>query len=180
MKKIVFYFCFFFLGLLKINAQSVDSSKVIVEKKPNILKKGGYSINIPDGWKIMDNCQENLCSLLSPADTLGILDRFTENINFTIEKLSTASYSVDKYATYSEAYLPKVVKNFKVIEKKKLKSNTFRMTYKGEKSGFFQTWRQYYVVKNQKLYILTFACETSKYEYYQPIVEPFLNSFRVF
>ena len=178
MKKVVF--CFFFLGLLKINAQSVDSSKVIVEKKPNILKKGSYSINIPDGWKIMDNCQENLCSLLSPADTLGILDRFTENINFTIEKLSTASYSVDKYSTYSEAYLPKVVKNFKVIEKKKLKSNTFRMTYKGEKSGFFQTWRQYYVVKNQKLYILTFACETSKYEYYQPIVEPYLNSFRVF
>ena len=180
MKKIVFYFCFIFFGLLKINAQSVDSSKLVVEKKPNILKKVGYSINIPDGWKILDNCQENLCSLLSPADTLGILDRFTENINFIIEKLSTASYSVDKYATYSEGYLPKVVKNFKVIEKKKLKSNTFRMTYKGEKSGFFQTWRQYYVVKNQKLYILTFACETSKYEYYQPIVEPFLNSFKVF
>jgi hypothetical protein len=180
MKKLPLLFSLFFFQIAALKAQTNDSTKVVQEKKPNILKKGTYSINIPEGWKIMDNCQENLCSLLSLADTLGGVDRFTENINFTVEKLSSPSLTLDKYAAYSENYLPKVVKNFKVIERKKIKPTTFRLTYKGEKSGFSQTWRQYYVIKHQKIYILTFACETSKYSYYQPIVEPYLNSFKVF
>jgi hypothetical protein len=160
--------------------QMADSVKVMKPTQPNVLKRNTYSIHIPQGWKLMDGCQENLCSLLSPADTLSGFDRFTENINFTLEKVPSATYTVDKYAAYSENYLPKVVKNFKVLDRKKIRPNAYRLTYKGEKSGFSQTWRQYYYIKNQKIYIVTFACETSKYAFYLPLIEPHLNSFKVF
>ena len=157
--------------------QVIDSTKK--EVKPFVLDKKAYSMNIPTGWKIQSDCQENLCSLLSPVDTLSYIDRFVDNINITVDKLPSPSYTVDKYAQFSISYLPSVVKNFKVIEKKKVKSNGYLVTYKGEKSGFAQTWRQFYFVKNSKVYIVTFATETIKYEKYLPIVDPFLNSFKL-
>jgi hypothetical protein len=153
-----------------------DTSKA---PKPMVLDKKTYKMDIPKGWRIQDNCQENLCSLLSPTDTLSYIDRFVDNINVTVDKLPSANYTVDKYAQFSITYLPSVVKNFKVIEKKKLKPNVYMVTYKGEKSGYAQTWRQYYYVKNAKVFIVTFACETEKYAYYKDIVEPYLNSFKL-
>jgi hypothetical protein len=134
-------------------------------------------MTLPISWEIAPNCTEDYCNVFSPTDTLGFIDRFVENINITVQKLPTASYTVDQYATFSVGYLPKVVKEFVVVERKKLKSNLVRLTYKGIKDNFQQTWRQYYYIKNQKVFIVTFACETSKYKYYQPFIETYLNSF---
>jgi hypothetical protein len=161
-----------------VKAQQKDS--VLTQPKPvATLDKKGYSIKIPDQWKIMDNCQENLCSLLSPVDTIGYFDVFIENINITVSDLPTKSYTVDQYSQYSIKYLPTVVKNFKIIDRKKLKPNVFRMTYQGEKNNFKQTWRQFYYVKAGKVYIVTFASETEKYDKYLPVIDPFLDSFKL-
>ena len=167
---------FLLLACNQVFAQVSDSTK---KEKPLVLDKKAYTINIPIGWRIQDNCQENLCSLLSPVDTLSYIDRFVDNINITVDKLPSTSYTVDKYAQFSIAYLPSVVKGFKVLEKKKIKSNGYMVTYKGEKSGFAQTWRQFYFIKAGKVYILTFATETTKYERYLPLVDSYLSSFRL-
>ena len=164
MKKVFFVFLIIFSKILF--AQEVVSDSIIV-KKPEVLNQKAYSMTIPEGWKIQENCTNDLCSLLSPRDTLGSYDRFTENINFTVNKLPSTSYTVDKYAQYSITYLPSVVKNFKVIEKKKLRSNAYLLTYKGEKSGFAQTWRQFYYIKNTKVYIS--PSPTMPYRHKRPI-----------
>jgi hypothetical protein len=178
MKKALIVLLFVFSKTL--SAQDLETVKdSLIVKEPFVLNQKAYSITIPDGWRIQENCTNDLCSLLSPRDTLGSYDRFTENINFTVNKLPSPSYTVDKYAQYSITYLPSVVKNFKVIEKKKLRSNAYLLTYKGEKSGFAQTWRQFYYIKNAKVYIMTFACETEKYEFYLPIIDPYLGSFKL-
>jgi hypothetical protein len=137
-----------------------------------------YKVNYPATWRIKEGCVPNECTLLAPMDTLSKgLDTYFESINFTFSALPSASYTVDNYAQYSIEYLPKVVKGFKVLEKKKLKPNVIRLTYAGEKSDYQQTWRQYYYVKASKVYVVTFSTETAKYSYYQPKIEPFLNSF---
>lgn len=165
-------------------AQKIDSLKVdtikVVKIEPTLVSKKEYSIKLPIGWKIQDGCTEILCSFLSPADTLGGgYDTYTENINITVEKLSSASYTAEMYTKFSIDYLPKVVKNFKLTEKKKISANTYVINYKGIKSGYEQSWRQFYSVKNAKVYIITFASETKKFAYYEPIVEPYLRSFRL-
>ena len=167
-----------------VSAQNLEDSLKVAEPEvkvaePQILDMDSYKINYPSNWRVKNGCADANCSLLSPPDTVGgtSYDRFVENINIVYNKLSSSSYTVDKYADYSVSYLPKVVAGFKVIERKKLKSNVIRLTYKGEKNGFEQTWRQYYHVKAGKVYIITFAAETSKYEYFQPLVEEYLNSF---
>ena len=152
------------------NATALTDSIKVLDFKP-------YKINYPSTWRLKAGCVANECSILAPADTLNYPDTYTESINLTFNQLPSASYTVDKYAQFSIDYLPKVVKNFKVIEKKKLKSNVIRLTYSGEKDTSKQTWRQYYYVKSSKVYIVTFSGETSKYDYYQPFIESFLNSF---
>ncbi|GAB2649155.1 hypothetical protein GCM10027035_48790 [Emticicia sediminis] len=168
MKKFFFTFLVF-LGFTA-NASSVTDSIKVLDFKP-------YKIDYPSSWRLKAGCAVNECSILSPADTLSWPDGYTESINLTFNPLPSASYTADQYATYSIGYLPKVVKYFKVIEKKKLKSNVVRVTYSGEKDTHKQTWRQYYYVKSSKVYIVTFSTETSKYAAYQPFIEPFLNSF---
>lgn len=162
-----------FLLFLSVNVFAQTDSL----KAPGMVDFKAYKMTVPDGWKIKAGCLETQCTLLSPSDTLTKYDAYTETINLTINKLSSASYTAEKYATFSIGYLPKVVNGFEVLERKKLKANLTRITYRGEKNGFLQTWRQYYHVKNAKVYIVTFSAETKKYDYFQPIIEPFLDSF---
>lgn len=169
-------------------AQTADSLSVkdslITEKevepeppKPEIKKFATYRITVPLGWDIKPGCVENQCTFTSTRDTVGGFDTYIESINLTVNKLNNTSYTALKYANYSIGYLPKVVQNFTVLEKKSLGSNGYRVTYRGLKNGLEQTWRQYYYVRNGKVYIVTFSAETRKYDYYQPLIEPYLNSF---
>lgn len=168
MKKLVLFILLPFLAA----AQS-DSLTA-----PKTVDFPAYKMTVPTAWKIKAGCVEGQCTLLSPTDTLTAYDAYTETINLTINKLSSASYTAEQYATFSIGYLPKVVNGFQVLERKKLKPNLTRITYRGEKNGYLQTWRQYYHVKNAKVYIVTFSAETKKYDYFQPIIEPFLDSFK--
>jgi hypothetical protein len=157
---------------LTANANLLTDSTIVLDFKP-------YKIDYPSSWKLKPGCVANECTILAPKDTILLPDTYLESINLTFNALPSASYTVDKYAQFSIDYLPKVVKNFKVVEKKKLKPNVIRLTYTGEKNTFNQTWRQYYYVKSSKVYIVTFSAETPKYEHYKAIIEPFLNSFTV-
>ncbi len=167
--KILFLTYLFFLGFTA-NASLLTDSVKVLDFKP-------YKIDYPSSWRLKAGCAANECSILAPADTLTLQDAYTESINLTYNPLPSANYTVDQYAKFSIDYLPKVVKNFKVVEKKRLKPNVIRLTYTGEKDTFKQTWRQYYYVKSSKVYIVTFSAETQKYDYYETIIESFLNSF---
>ncbi|UBM59121.1 hypothetical protein LAG90_00415 [Marinilongibacter aquaticus] len=136
-----------------------------------------YKMTVPYLWRIKPGCVEGQCTFISRPDTLLDFDSYIESINLTVNKLNNSGYTALKYADFSIGYLPKVVKGFKLLEKKKIGSNAYRITYMGTKNSLKQTWRQYYYVKSGKVYIVTFSAETRKYEFYQPMIEPFLNSF---
>jgi hypothetical protein len=173
-------FIFVVLVLIGFKSLAQDTLKVAkVELPPVYFEKKGYKIQMPTGWRIAPGSADNNSSLFAPTDTLFSPDIYVENINIAVEKLSTTSYTVDQYATFSIGYLPKVVKNFKLVSKKKLNSSSYVVEYKGNKNNFDQTWRQFYYVKNAKVYIVTLATETPKFEYYKLIVEPFLKTFKL-
>lgn len=177
------YFLFFILLSTSLFGQSDTTKSAIIAsdtvKKQEIVEFKSYKMTVPEGWQIKTGCVEGQCTLTSKRDTVGKFDMYIESINLTINNLNSPSYTAEKYATFSIGYLPKVVNQFKVIEKRKLSANSYRLTYAGEKNGLFQTWRQYYYVKSSKVYIVTFSGETSKYDYWQPIVEPYLSSFKL-
>lgn len=143
----------------------------------NVIENEIYSMSYPADWNIKDGCSIDQCTINSERDTLLDYDTYIESINITVNKLSSSSYTAEKYANFSIDYLPKVVQRFKLLEKTKLNSKSYRIVYKGYKNAIAQTWMQYYHVKNQKVYIITFSSETRKHELYRPMVEPFLDTF---
>ncbi|AWW00217.1 hypothetical protein [Arcticibacterium luteifluviistationis] len=145
---------------------------------PLLIDMPTYSIELPNTWTIKAGCVEEQCTAHSPTDTLRGYDTYIESVNLTVNKLSSASYTAEKYANFSIGYLPKVVKGFKVLEKKKLSPKSYVISYKGNKNNIWQTWIQYYHVKNSKVYIVTFSAETLKYRHYQDMIEPYLASFK--
>ncbi len=180
------FFVYLFLFIPSVVFSQTDSSRVSVDsvhadvvpiKKPKIAELQAYRITVPEGWYIQAGCVDEKCVMLSPRDTLSSYDRFTENISITVSKLSSAKYTADMYADFSKGYLPKVVSNFKVLERKRLKTNNVLMVYQGKKDGYEQTWMQYYIVKNSKVYIVTCSIETKNYEYYRPIIKEYAETF---
>ncbi len=163
MKNIIIFLC---LAGIKVNAFPGDS-----------LTSFSYTMNIPEGWKIKDNCTEADCSFLAPQDNSA--DTFLENINITVADAPSKNYPVVKYTDFSVGYLPSVVENFELLERKKLAGNSEYIVYRGRKSGFNQTWKQYYHIKDSKMYILTFTAETSQFEKYIDQITSHLDSFKV-
>ncbi len=143
------------------------------------LSNFNYTIEIPKGWTTQEGCTEKYCTFLAPIDTLNGNDSYLENINITVNDLPSSKYPIEKYTEFSIKYLPSVVSQFELLEKHQLTSYSSRVTYKGRKSKFNQTWRQYYIIKDSKVYIVTFAAETSKFEHYIAFVQQSLDSFRV-
>ena len=136
-----------------------------------------YTLDLPEGWKIKENCTEADCSFLAPQDNPS--DTFLENINITVADAPSKNYPVTKYTDFSVGYLPSVIENFEVVERKKLPGNSEYIIYKGRKSDFNQTWKQYYHIKGSKLYIVTFTAETPQFEAYIGTIGRHLDSFRV-
>jgi hypothetical protein len=172
-----FTFLFLFISTIAIAQDSLDSLKsdslvVLMIDMPS------YSIDLPNTWKISPGCLEMQCTGVSPTDTIGGYDTYLESINLTINKLSSASYTAQKYANYSAGYLPKVVSQFRVLDKTKLSASSYRLTYTGVKNNLRQVWRQYYHVKNAQVYIVTFSAEQKKYRFYKDMIEPYLASFK--
>lgn len=164
MKKLLFLLFLPFFSLAQ-----TDSIKV--------LENEIYSMSYPAEWNIKDGCTTDQCTINSERDTLLDYDTYIESINITVNNLSSASYTAEKYANFSIGYLPKVVQRFKLLNKKKLGTKSYRIVYKGYKNAIAQTWMQYYHVKNQKVYIITFSGETRKHEIYRPLIEPYLDTF---
>lgn len=136
-----------------------------------------YTMDIPEGWKIKESCIEADCSFLAPQD--NPTDTFLENINITVADAPSKNYPVTKYTDFSIGYLPSVIENFELVERKKLPGNSEYIIYKGFKSGFNQTWKQYYHIKDSKMYIVTFTAETPRFEEYIGRIQENLDSFRV-
>ena len=146
-------------------------------KASDTLRLGSYEMAIPTGWTVKDDCTENDCSILAPRDNNE--DTYLESINITINELGKLNYSVEKYANISVEYLPTVIEDFELLSRVKLPNNAAVLNYKGNKSAYNQTWKQYYFVVGTKMHILTFAAESKNYDTYINVIQENINSFIV-
>ena len=136
-----------------------------------------YTIDVPEGWTIKEGCTEADCSFLALQDNNQ--DTFLENINIMVADSPAKNYSAEKYTDFSIGYLPSVVENFELLERKKLPNNASVIIYKGLKSGYQQTWKQYYYIIKEKMYIITFTAETPRFDEYIDKIQKNLDSFKV-
>lgn len=138
-----------------------------------------YSIQYPDNWEL--NISETMgTSFILLSQQTSSEDKFRENINLSIQNLEGYNLNLDAYVAISEEQISKMVTNGIIIESKRLNTNNteFQKIIFTGKQGLFQLkFVQYYFVKDEKAYVLTFTCEEIQYEKYNIIVEQILESF---
>lgn len=139
-----------------------------------------YSVQYPEGWDLNTSGQMGTSFMLfSPASSAQ--DQFRENVILMIEDLSGQNIDLDKYVKISEGQIKRMITDGKVIESQRIvrgSSEFQKIVLTGRQGIFDLKTTQYYCIKNNKAYILTFSCEEDQYDVFKVRGEMILNSFR--
>ncbi len=143
------------------------------------LSKSAYSIKYPSDWTVKPDADSKQFTIKSPTESNA--DLFVENLNLAVETLPTIGYTAQQYAAFSKGYLPQKIKKFSVLknEKGNLGKESWFMEFKGLQNGTSLQWKQYYIVQNGKVHILTFTAEPGEYKKFLPVVNAMLASYKI-
>ena len=158
---------------------SLNSFGQIKETSWKTINDNTYSIQYPDNWEL--NTEKSMgTSFILFTEQTSSEDKFRENINLIIQNLEGYNLNLDDYVAISEEQISKMVTNGIIIDSKRLNTNNteFQKVIFTGKQGIFQLkFVQYYFVKDEKAYVLTFTCEEIQYEKYSLISDQILESF---
>ena len=158
---------------------SLNSFGQIKETSWKTINDNTYSIQYPDNWEL--NTEKSMgTSFILFTEQTSSEDKFRENINLIIQNLEGYNLNLDDYVAISEEQISKMVTNGIIIDSKRLNTNNteFQKIIFTGKQGLFQLkFVQYYFVKDEKAYVLTFTCEEIQYEKYSLISDQILESF---
>ncbi len=161
--------------------QTPEPTKSIQGIKPNwkTLEEKNYSIQYPTDWESNQSGQMGTTFFLfSPLSSDQ--DKFRENINLLIQDLSGHNINLDKYTEISKKQVKALITNSTIIESKRVKNGSeefHRIIYTGDQGIFHLKFEQFYWIKNDKAYVLTFTCEQDKFSDFSEVGEAILNSF---
>jgi hypothetical protein len=180
MRKLLAGLTVLILSILLSSQAISKNSKVGFQKEWKSIIENGYTIQYPDNWDL-DKSGQNGTSFLILSKLTSTGDKFRENVNLLIQDLSGKNITLDKYVEISEGQVKSMIKNGKILESKRLNSNKHefhKMIYTGEQGMYSFKFEQYYWIKDNKVYILTFTCELNQFDSFKETGERILNSFK--
>jgi eukaryotic-like serine/threonine-protein kinase len=173
-----------------LDIESIDNDTTTTESSVQSL--GGFLVyespvygirtQYPDGWDIVIQSTSNSSSSLrfdSPPE--NDTDTYRENVILEINTISNntalSNFTGAALASYLESY-----SDFELIEltSTNLANNTIP-AYKlvGSRTQEGLDFMQIVAMKEEKVYVISYSSETTRYSTYLPIIEKMINSFEV-
>lgn len=171
-------------ALLIIAACGQTSQKEAVTETPEdwkTLDESGYFIQYPDTFE-MDKSGQLGMSFILMSKQISQDDLFRENVNLLIQNLAGLNIDLDKFVEISEDQIKTMVTDGNLIESKRLNENNKefqRLVYTGRQGQYYLKWQQFYLVENNRAYILTLTCEEDQYDKYLPVATEIMNTFTI-
>jgi hypothetical protein len=142
--------------------------------------QNGYKLQYPSSWTIDTSKRMGPdFFIFSPRE--NDTDRFQENVNLLVQDLTGQNIDLDKYAKISEGQIKELAMEGTIYESKKItkpdKSEYYKMVYGMTQGVFKLKIEQYYFIKNDKAFIMTFTAELNKFDSFLSAGEQILNSF---
>jgi len=135
-----------------------------------------YSIKYPDSWELNQSGASGtkflIFSPLVPSAS------FRDNINLVIEDLKGKNITLEQYTEFSTGQLKQFLTDF-VVHESVTKDGRHRLVYTGSHSGLHLKWEQYYWIKNEKAYVLTFTALKDSFDGRLEIVHQMADSFSI-
>jgi hypothetical protein len=174
--------------LLAVSAcgQSTSNENIVSKKaklKPDwkTLEVSEFSIQYPKTWELNQSGQMGTSFFLF-SSLENDADDFKENVNLIIQDLSGQNIDLNKYTEISTDQIKTMITNSNMLESKRIKTQDeeyHKVIYTGDQGKYKLKFEQYYLIRNNKAYILTLTCEKEKFVNYTDDGESILNSFVV-
>lgn len=145
----------------------------------NTFQGDGYTIQYPSDWQSDDSGMMGTSMILF-APRSSDTDQFQENVNLIIQDLRTIEIDLDAYAKISTDQVKSLITNSEIEVNKRLGSGEdeyHMMVYTGDQGKFKLKYVQYYWVRNEKAFVLTFTSEQDQFEDYRETGLQILDSF---
>jgi photosystem II reaction center protein PsbP len=160
------------------SAQSLSKGSLLIYESP----VSGIRTQYPDGWEILiQRTSNSSISLRFDSPPENDTDIFRENVNLEINTISNntalSNFTSAALGSYLESY-----PDLELIEltSTNLANNTIP-AYKlvGSRTQEGLDFMQIVAMKEDKVYVITYSSEKTKYYTYLPIIEKMINSFEV-
>jgi len=139
-----------------------------------------YSIQYPASWK-PDLSKEMGSSFILFSPLASPKDNFSENVNLLIQDLKGQNINLAKYTEISEKQIRTLGTNSSIVESKKIKKGNDeyqRIIYNNDQGGFHLKFIQYYFLRAEKTYVLTFTAEQTTFDVFREVGEKILTTFK--
>jgi len=137
------------------------------------------SIKYPTTWEKVVAEMDTIVTFLSPIEHK--FDRFRENLTIMMDDRFIHPKNLKTFIEIQIEQLKDGVLDFQLIKKKKIKisssSSAYSVVYMGKRRDFDVKIWQLYVLKDNKLYLLTYVAETDKYDLYIKTIKKMIKSF---
>ena len=161
-----------FIALLLINS-NIQGQDIFKKYETNI-----FSIEYPENWRLDTTGRMNSSFIL--FSEIKKNDLFNENVNLTVQDLTNQGFTMDSYVDLSENQIKNMVKEGKVIKSFFNKEKSFHtLIWSGNVTGQILKFKQYFFLKNEKVYLLTLTSLPSTYDDYLEVGDKILNSFKL-
>lgn len=144
------------------------------------LDKENYSINYPKNWQLDTSGQMNSEFIL--FSELEENDIFSENVNLLIQDIKGLNMTLKAFVELSENQIKTMARNSKIYESNTIKNgnNSYHdIVWSGHISNQNLKFKQYFFIKNEKAYVLTFTAHQTTYDAYITIGNQIINSFKL-
>jgi hypothetical protein len=176
---------FLFLSIVgcgqTVSKQTPKGSNSVSDGDWKILDQASYSIQYPSTWESNQSGQLGTSFVLfSPLENEQ--DKFRENINLIIQDLTGKDIDLNKFTEISENQVKTLITNSNLIQSIRISTDTMeyhKLIYTGDQGAFHLKFEQFYLVVDNKAWVITFTTEQTKFESYQELGEKILNSFKL-
>jgi hypothetical protein len=140
------------------------------------LETPEYSIQYKADWVLDQSGQSGTKFMLYSPSIQGQV--FKNNINLIIQDLKGQNIDLKKFVDISTDQIQKLITSSKIILSQTTNSR-HEIVYTGAFGQFSLKWKQYYWVKDEKAYVLTFTADSSSFEGAVGDVTKTMDSFKI-
>lgn len=140
-----------------------------------------YRIQFPEEYTL-DKSEQMGTKFILFSELKNDEDKFKENINLMVQDLKGMNLNLDKFSEISINQIKTMITNSNIeysTKEKNKDGDFFHIIYTGSQGIFNLKFEQYYFMKNEKAFFITFTSEISEYENYSSTAKMILNTFKL-
>lgn len=167
----------FFIGAFLISQavfSQTDSIKLALSFETKI-----YGIKYPEEW-LLDTSKSFNSDFFVFAPLEKGDDTFRENISLMIQNLKGYNVNLDQYVQVSEKQVNTLLTDAIISSSERVNSSgiaNHKIVYTMTQGVFKLKLVQYYYIKDEHAYVITFTSEVSRFEQYIYLAQKIMNSF---